>query len=95
MVSFTDFLAPLLIIIPPQVAIVFISDMRFKMDMCSNLRRAYQTVSKISEAVTTDLIKGKVEERQDGLVPFILQVLGSLKFESEIITENQFMRELA
>lgn len=95
LVSFTDFLAPLLIIIPPQVAIVFISDMRFKMDMCSNLRRAYQTVSKISEAVTTDLIKGKVEERQDGLVPFILQVLGSLKFESEIITENQFMRELA
>ena len=65
------------------------------MDMCSNLRRAYQTVAKISEAVTTDLIKGKVEERQDGLVPFILQVLESLKFESEIITENQFMRELA
>ena len=63
MVSFSDFLAPLLIIIPPQVAIVFISDMRFKIDMCNNLRRAYETVFRISEVVTTDLIKGKVEER--------------------------------
>jgi hypothetical protein len=87
-VSFSDFLAPLLVIIPPQVAIVFISDMRFKMDMCSNLRRAFQTVARISEAVTTDLIKGKVLERQDGLVPHIVQVLESLKFKDEVITEN-------
>lgn len=65
------------------------------MDMCNNLRRAYQTVSKISEVVTTDLIKGKVEERQDGLVPFILQVLESLKFDTEVISENQFNRALA
>lgn len=63
--------------------------------MCNNLRRAYETVFRISEVVTKDLIKGKVEERQDGLVPFILQVLDSLKFDSETITENQFMRELA
>lgn len=62
------------------MAIVFISDMRFKMDMCGNLRRAYQTVAKISEVVTTDLVKGKVEERQDGLVPHIVQILDSLKF---------------
>jgi len=50
------------------------------MDMCGNLRRAYQTVAKISEVVTTDLVKGKVEERQDGLVPHIVQILDSLKF---------------
>jgi len=37
-VSFYDFIAPLLAIIPPQVAIVFISDMRFKMDMYNNLK---------------------------------------------------------
>ncbi len=81
-------MAPLLTIIPPTVAIVFISDMRFKMDMCNNLRRAFETVSKISEMVTKDLVKGKVEERKDGLVPHIVQILDSLKFDSEVITAN-------
>jgi len=42
------------------------------MDMCQNLRRAFDTVSKISEFVTIDLVKGKIEERLDGLVPHIL-----------------------
>ena len=56
------------------------------MDLYANIRRAYLTVSKISSVVTTDLIKGKVEERNDGLVSHILQVLGSLKFESEEIS---------
>lgn len=32
LVSFTDFLAPVLSIVPPEVAITFISDVRFKID---------------------------------------------------------------
>lgn len=58
------------------------------MDMCNNLRRAHETVAKISEVVTTDLVKGKVEERKDGLVPHIVQILESLKFDSEVISGN-------
>lgn len=65
------------------------------MDLYANIRRAYLTVSKISSVVTTDLIKGKIEDRNDGLVSHILQVLKSLKFESDEISEDQFMREVA
>jgi hypothetical protein len=37
--------------------------------------------------VTKDLIKGKIEERADGLVPHLVLALDSLNFESEEINE--------
>jgi hypothetical protein len=53
--------------IPPNVAIVFVSDIRFKMDIYKSLRNHYKIISKITKAVTVDMIKGKIMERSDSL----------------------------
>jgi hypothetical protein len=45
MISFAEFLAPMMEQIPPRVAITFISDIRFKMECYTNLRHAFRTVS--------------------------------------------------
>jgi hypothetical protein len=62
-ISFSEFIAPILETIPPRVAICFVSDIRFKMEIFTNLRHAYRTVSQISEVVTVDLIRGKLLDR--------------------------------
>lgn len=43
-ISFSEFIAPILEQIPPRVAICFVSDIRFKMEVLTNLRQAFRTV---------------------------------------------------
>lgn len=62
-ISFNEFIAPILEQIPPNVAIGFVSDIRFKMEVYTNLRHAFRTVAQISEVVTLDLVKGKLLDR--------------------------------
>lgn len=62
-ISFNEFIAPILEKIPPRVAICFVSDIRFKMEVYTNIRQAYRTVQEISEVVTLDLVKGKLMDR--------------------------------
>lgn len=90
LVSFTDFLAPTLSIVPPEVAITFISDVRFKMDCLAAIRQCFTVCAKISEAVTVDLIRGKIEDRQDDLVPHMLDAMDMIRFESEPISHAAF-----
>ena len=94
-ISFSEFIAPILETIPPRVAICFVSDIRFKMEVFTNLRHAYRTVSQISEVVTIDLIRGKLLDRQDALSQHYAKALDELVFDSECVTEKQFMREVA
>lgn len=94
-ISFAEFLAPLMEQIPPRVAIVFISDIRFKMEVYTNLRYAYQTVAKISDLVTLDLIRGKLNDRRDALSEHFVKALDELHFDSDEVTEKQFMLEVA
>lgn len=81
--------------IPPNVAVVFVSDIRFKMDIYKSLRNHYKIVSKITKAVTVDMIKGKIRERNDSLGDHQVQALESFRFETEEISEFQFMKEVA
>jgi len=74
---------------------VFISDIRFKMEVYTNLRYAYQTVAKISDLVTIDLIRGKLNDRRDALSKHFVKALDELHFETEEISENQFNIEVA
>lgn len=93
--SFAEFLAPMMDQIPPRVAIVFVSDIRFKLEVFHNLRSAFKTVSKISELVTKDLIKGKLSERKDSLSEHFVVALDALVFDTEELNHKQFMREVA
>lgn len=81
--------------IPPNVAVVFVSDIRFKMDIYKSLRNHYKIVSKITKAVTVDMIKGKIRERNDSLGDHQVQALESFRFETEEISKFQFMKEVA
>lgn len=81
-------MAPLLSIIPPPVAIVFISDMRFKMETFNALRHAFRIVGKLSEVVTKNLLAAKIHERAgDDLVAFHLDALEALNL-SDVITDE-------
>ena len=86
-ISFSEFLAPLMNQIPPNVAVVFVSDIRFKMDIYKSLRNHYKIVSKITKAVTVDMIKGKIRELNDSLGDHQVQALESFRFETEEISE--------
>lgn len=63
LVSFSEFIAPILESIPPRVSIAFVSDVRFKMEALNALRTAFKTCLEISDQVTVDLVKGKLAER--------------------------------
>lgn len=67
LISFSEFLSPLLEKIPPKVAIVFISDVRFKIEILQNIREAIRFCAKISSLLTFDLVKSKLLERKDSL----------------------------
>ena len=67
LVSFNEFLAPILETIPPRVAIAFVSDMRFKIEVLNQIREAFRICNEVSECVTLDLVQGKLAERRDPL----------------------------
>ena len=75
LVSFQDFLGPLLCTIPPQVAMVFVTDMRWKMETYNRIRLAYAHCATVSKAVTPDLVQGKLREPQDDLCEFHVKAL--------------------
>lgn len=95
-ISFNEFIAPILEQIPPRVAICFVSDIRFKMEVYTNLRHAYRTVAQISDVVTLDLVKGKLMDRQDSLAPHFVKAIDELRLGTEEqLNEKGFMREVA
>ena len=67
LVSFSEFLSPILENIPPRVAIAFVSDMRFKIEVLNQIREAFRICNEVSEVVTLELVKGKLDERRDPL----------------------------
>ena len=64
------------------------------MEIYTNLRHAFRTVAQISEVVTLDLIKGKLLDRQDALSPHFVKAIDELVFDTDVLTEKQFMREV-
>ena len=95
LISFNEFLAPILESIPPRVSIAFVSDVRFKMECLNSLRVAFRTCFEISEIVTKELVKGKLAERQDPLSDHYVIALNELTFDTEELTMKQFMKEVA
>ena len=49
LVSFTDFITPLMPILPTEVALMFTQDHRFKQSTFNDLRIVYDKVSKVTE----------------------------------------------
>jgi len=72
LVNFTDFIGPILATIPPEVAMCFVSDFRFKIDCYSKIREARHYCSKITAFVTPDLVRGRIAEANDDLSQFRL-----------------------
>ena len=69
LVSFFDFITPLMSILPPEVTTMFTQDHRFKQETFNDIRIAFDQVSKrIDGATTADLLtlRGKLHEHSRG-----------------------------
>ena len=80
LISFNEFLSPILESIPPRVAIAFVSDIRFKFDVFNNIRSAFLACCQCSDVVTVDLVEGKILERQDPFAVHFVKQLRAMRF---------------
>ena len=65
------------------------------MEVLAYLRQAYQMCKKFTDCVTKDLVRGKLLERADPLSNHFVATLESMRFDSEEISETEFMLECA
>lgn len=68
----------------------FVADLRWKLEIFTKMRYAYDFCSKISQAVTTDLIKSKLAETQDDLSLFALNFLSELQLPDGVIEKEKW-----
>jgi hypothetical protein len=81
-ISYSEFLAPILESIPPRVSQAFVSDVRFKIEVFTNIRAAFKTCQQISDVVTLDLVAGKLAERNDPFAEHFIAKLSELTFDT-------------
>ena len=65
LVSFTDFITPLMPILPTEVALMFTQDHRFKQSTFNDMRIVFDQVSKVTEgeaAAEIEDLRAKLEE---------------------------------
>lgn len=95
LVSFHDFLGPLLATIPPHVAMVFVTDMRQKMDSYQRIRTAFAHCGRLSPLVTPDLVKARLSEPNDDLCQFHVKALEEMQLPGDALTQAEWLKVVA
>jgi hypothetical protein len=74
---------------------VFVTDMRWKMETYQRIRLAHAYCAKLSPVVTPDLIRGRLSEPGDDLCEFHLKAFREMELPEQAISQADWDKAIA
>ena len=90
LLSFQEFLGPFISIMPADVAMVFTSDIRFKIESLNYIRIAFTYCMKLSQAVTPDLVRTKLAEKNDEIGKWHLAEFELMELDERVFSTEEW-----